>query len=438
MNQLDLDRVDQARRRLETAASAPHRDDPAIRILELTPPTVDDPDLELHRNFSVIAGLSEDARWSIAETIDALRLNDPTRGLLGIIEDRGRRKPLHAADRSDDAPGMALVPSQPFAASPRTSEAAQLAEVIEMIDRAVLLSNAELRGADAVAAELRERLPQVSTDLALPELDEARRTIAALDEVRPPAEIVDHIARVLEVVEANPDRLALEARRSQAEAARGQVLPGDSRNVAMLADLAVAEADGAIAEFDMQPNSDAVLLASSLELLNIDVDAASAPRVAQQVLDECAELDEIRQRAMAVLDPAPTAPVGDEFDATRAELERVDRHRHHIQRRLRSQQQLLAVAREQWSIHGVGELDLRARIDLTSDSNRPMPILVEEPLDDLPARLGGAILSTLLRHSIDAQVICLSDQRDLESWCRSVGDRVGWVRATGWFAEVTR
>ena len=78
---------------------------------------------------------------------------------------------------------------------------------------------------------------------------------------------------------------------------------------------------------------------------------------------------------------------------------------------------------------------IKARIDLTSDSNRPMPILVEEPLDDLPARLGGAILSTLLRHSIDAQVICLSDQRDLESWCRSVGDRVGWAGGTGSYAE---
>ncbi len=437
MNQLDVDRVEQARQRLQSAARSPHHDDPAIRLVELTSPRVEDAALELHRSFCVVSGLAEPARRALADTIDALRLGDPQTGLSGIVEARGRRTPLHAARREPRAPGTSLVATRPFAtgASHRTAEATQLAEVINTIDRAVLLSGAELRGADAAAQEIRDRLPEspTSTELAIPELEDARRTLAALDEVSPPVEIVEHIARVLRVVEANPERISLTARRSQAEGARGQVLPGDSRNVAMLADLAIAEADGAIAEFDMRPQSDASLLASSLDLLSIETTPASAPLMAKKVLDECEELDQIRRKAQEVIDSARAPIAADD----QLRLDTIDQHRSHIQRRLRSQQQLLAAAREQWAIIGVGELDLRTHIDLVTDTTRPLPILVEEPLADLPMRLSGAIMSTLLRHSNATQVICVSDQSDLHTWCDSVGDRAGWVAATGWFAEPT-
>lgn len=437
MTQLDVDRVDQARQRLQSAARSPHHDDPAIRLVELTSPRVEDAALELHRSFCIISGLGEPARKALADTIDALRLGDAQTGLSGIVEDRGRRTPLHGARREPEVPGTSLVPARPVAsaASHRTAEATQLAEVINTIDRAVLLSGAELRGADDAAQRVLEQNPaaQSSTELAIPEIEDAARTIAALDEVSPPTEIVEHIARVLRVVEANPERIALTARRSQAEGARGQVLPGDSRDTAMLADLAIAEADGAIAEFDMRPQSDATLLAASLDLLSIETTPASAPAMAKKVLDECAELDSIRRKAQAVLDAAETPLPA----AVQAQLDTINRHRSHIQRRLRSQQQLLAVAREQWAIIGVGELDLRTHLDLTSDTTRPLPILVEEPLADLPMRLSGAIMSTLLRHSNSTQVICVSDQSDLHAWCDKVGERAGWVQATGWFAEAT-
>lgn len=432
-----MDRVGQARQRLQTVASPPHEDDPAIRLVELNSPRPEDAPLEFHRDFCVINGLGEDGRRALADTIDALRLGDPHTGLSGIVEDHGRRTPLHAARQQPEAPGTSLVPTRPLqaGASHRTSEAAQLAEVIETIDRAVLLSGAELRGADAAAQAARDEMPEpkASTALAIPEIEDARRTLAAVDEVAPPAEIVEHIARVLEVVESNPERIALAARRSQAEGARGQVQPGDSRNVAMLADLAIAEADGAIAEFDMRTQSDASLLASSLDLLSIETTPASAPAMAKKVLAECAELAEIRDRAQEVIDDAQPelAPA----DGGRLEL--IEQHRVHIQRRLRSQLQLLALAREQWAMIGMGEIDLRTHIDLSSDTTRPLPVLVEEPLADLPMRLSGAIMTTLLRHSSTTQVICVSDQSDLRAWCDRVGDRAGWVAAAGWFAERT-
>jgi len=440
VNSPDVDRVGEARKRLQSAARSPHQDDLVIRLVELVSPRVEDDALEFHREFCVINGLGEGARRELANTIDALRVGDPNVGLSGIVEDRGRRVPLHAARRESEAPGTALIPTRPLAsgASHRTAEAVQLAEVINTIDSAVMLSGAELRGADAAAQDIRDAVPapSLSTALALPELEDAQRTIAALDEVSPPAEIVEHIERVLQVVESNPDRISLTAKKSQAEGARAQVLPGDSRDTAMLADLAIAEADGAIAEFDMDPQSDASLLAASLDLLNIEATPASAPAMAHKVLGECAELAEIRRKAQETLD-AGGSPHSAGSQQQRDQLERIEMQRAHIQRRLRSQQQLLAVAREQWAIIGIGELDLRTHLDLTERATRPLPILIEEPLADLPMRLSAAIMSMLLRHSNTTQVVCVSDQADLHAWCDRVGERAGWVAASGWFAEAT-
>lgn len=441
MNQVDLDRVGQARRRLRSASSSPHHDDLAIRVVELTSPNPAGEDLELNRNFTVISGLSEPARRALADTIDGLRLDDPGRGLVGIIEDHGARFPLHAVGRGPEVPGTSLIPARPFSftSAPRTAEAAQLAEIIETIDRAVLLSGAELRGADAAAEAIRQEIIESrgsSIELVGPEVDEARRTLAALDEVAPPAEVIEHIEKVLRAVEANPERVALRARRSQAEGARGQVLPGDSRNFAMLADLAIAEADGELAEFDMRSQSEASLLAASLALLNIEVSPAAAPETAAKVLEECAELDSIRQRALQTIADEASAPAA-QPQALTEQLQRIADQQAHIQRRLRSQQQMLAIAREQWSIYGIGEIDLRTHLDFSAGSSRPLPILVEEPLADLPMRLSGAILSMLLRHSATTQVICISDLPDLRNWCQAVGVRAGWVAATGWFAEET-
>ena len=98
----------------------------------------------------------------------------------------------------------------------------------------------------------------------------------------------------------------------------------------------------------------------------------------------------------------------------------------HVQRRLRAQQQLLAIAQETIAeLQGFGD-SARAAGDLS-------PLLIEEPLVDLPAALNGAVLSMLLRHSAHRQIICISDQRLLQQWSHSVAGRAGWTPSQGWF-----
>jgi hypothetical protein len=436
---VDIDRIQRARERLRSAIDSPRRGDPAIRLVELHSPLPGDEALQFHRNFCVISELSERGRQALSATIDGLRLNDPTNGLAGTIETRGRRASLTHVRTEQQSPGTALVPSRAFfpGASARTARAAQLAEVIEMIARAVLLSGAELRGADAAAEEIRRSVVPPRTEIMIPDqhVDDARRTLQALEEVAPSREIVAELASAAEALDGDRARVALEAKRSQAQAAKAQLLPTTGRDVVMMADLAVAEADGEIAEYDMIPGSTAGQLAAYLALLDIETSPAAAPALAQRVLKEATELESIRVRTLETIDAeaAKRGPNG-HGAGPHVELQHIDDQRHHIQRRLRSQQQLLAVAREQWARAGIGDLDLRSHLELTRDSERPLPILVEEPLADLPARLSGGILSTLLRHSAQTQVICVSDQVDLRSWCTSVGDRADWVAASGWFA----
>ena len=436
MSTVDLDRIYKARERLRSATDSPERDDPAIRLVELHSPQPGDSSLAFHRNFCVISELSERGRQALSATIDELRLNDPTNGLAGTIETRGRRASLTHLRTEQQPPGTALVPSRAFFAG-ASAHTAQLAEVIERIDQAVLLSGAELRGADAAAEEIRRSVVPRPTEIMIPDqhVDDARRTLQALEEVAPPREIVAELASAAEALNGDRARVALEAKRSQAQAAKVQLGPTAGRDVVMLADLAVAEADGEIAEYDMIPGSTAGRLAASLALLDIETSAAAAPALAERVLEETTELESIRVRALETIDAeaAKRSPNG-QGTGRHAELQHIDDQRHHIQRRLRSQQQLLAVAREQWTRAGIGDLNLRSHLELTKDTERPLPILVEEPLADLPARMSGAILSTLLRHSAQTQVICVSDQVDLRPWCTSVGDRAGWVAASGWFA----
>ena len=47
---------------------------------------------------------------------------------------------------------------------------------------------------------------------------------------------------------------------------------------------------------------------------------------------------------------------------------------------------------------------------------------------------GDMLLDASLFRIGNPQVICISDQRDLEVWCDLVGDRVAYVDATGWCA----
>ena len=440
MSPVDLGRVQEARRRLESADATTRNSDASIRIVELHSPRVGEPPLELDRGFCVLADMAGPARQALAATIDALRTNNEHIGLAGVVESYGRRSRMHQQRvEPKSAPGTSLVPTLSiFGRSAHTEEIEQLHQVIETIDRAVLLSSAELRGADAAAAALDAELAigvavteAVGTEVELYSptnpLTDDQQVLAALDSVALPIEQVDQIRDAVAALRGDAQRTRLQAACSQAAAARAQVQPTDGREVNMMAELAVAEADGTLAEYDMEPGSSAETLTRQLSAIGIDATAFAAPEIADRIIRESEELEAIRARLMLSIDSVANSP---EVERLTAERRDVERQRLRITRRLRSQQQLLAVARDESTRLGVDQHTL----DLRDAAERPTPILIEDPLDDLPARLSGAILSTLLRHSAQTQVICVSDQLDLRQWCNSVGDRAGWVQASGWFA----
>ncbi len=438
---MDLDRVQEARRRLETADATTRNSDASIRIVELHSPRVGEAPLELDRGFCVLASMSGPARQALAATIDAVRTNNEHIGLAGVVESYGRRSRMHQQRvEPKTAPGTSLVPTLSiFGRSAHTEEIEQLHEVIETIDRAVLLSSAELRGADAAAAALDAELAiggstagvRASTDIELYSptnpLTDDQQVLAALDSVALPVEQVDLIRKAVAALRADTQRTRLQAACSQAAAARSQVQPTDGQQVNMMAELAVAEADGTLAEYDMEPGSSAETLTRQLAEIGIDATAFTAPEIADRIIGESEELESIRARLITSIESVANSP---EVERLTTERRDVERQRLRITRRLRSQQQLLAVARDESTRLGFDQHTL----DLRDAAERPTPILIEDPLDDLPARLSGAILSTLLRHSAQTQVICVSDQLDLRQWCNSVGDRAGWVQASGWFA----
>lgn len=437
----DQGRIQQARERLAAADSPLGLHDPAVRLVELTSPRSAERGLTLHRAFSVIFELTDPARQSLAATIDGLRSNNENIGLTGVVETYGQRYPMHqATSLAPKVPGSALVPTSltPTRSEAHTAEQAALLEVIDTVDRAILLSGAELRGAEAVAADIAtERAIVTNSDsgsaigAALVIRSEDEEMLEALDMVAPPVTAINELRTVVDRLADDPDRTRLEAGLSQAKAARDCVQPGDANEVLVLADLAIAEADGALAEYDMTPGSPTEMLTAHLAALGFQAAPFEAATVANRLINESDELEGIRARLVRSIELAAVPPEIVELDEARSIVdERILR----IGRRLRSQQQLLAVARAEARRLGIDANRSGAVLDLRDETERPFPVLIEEPLADLPARLSGAILSILLRYSHQTQVICVSDQVDLRSWCDSVGERAGWVEAQGWFA----
>lgn len=433
-------RVREARQRLHAVEHLEGSSDSALRLVELQSPRSAERSLPLHPAFAVISGLAQAPRQALAATVDGVRTGNDNVGLAGIIETYGRRLPRsQVMDSAPTVPGSALVPvSQLQSSSVRTAEAQMLLEVVDTIDRATLLSGSELRGAQAAASDLeveraaltgRDSGSAVGSTLAIRSEDE--EMLEALDMVAPPLTAIADLKSLVTHVRDDADRLKLEATVSQARAVRSQLLPGDGNEAVVLADLAIAEADGELAEYDMAPDSPTELLTARLASLGFQAAPFEAPGVADRLIEESVELEEIRDRLLRSIESAALPAGVLELETQRQAL---TEQRLLIQRRLRSQQQLLAVARSEARRLGL-DLDSTGQVlDLRDEPARPAPILVEEPLIDLPARLTGSILSVLLRHSRHSQVICVSDQLDLHEWCGLVGDRADWVAATGWFA----
>jgi len=437
----DLSRVREARRRLEDAAGGLEgNSDPALRIVELQSPRSAEPSLTLDRAFCVVSDLADGARQSLAATVDGVRMGNENIGLAGTVETYGRRFPLHHVSKiAPKVPGSAVVPVSTGAgrSSTRSSAVEMLLEVANQIDRALLVSAAELRGADSAMSDVEseralvtnaDESAAVGSTLAVRSEDE--EMLEALEMVAPPLGAIEELRTLVRQLREDGGRTQLEAALSQARAAREQVQPGDSKEVVVLAELAIAEADGALASYDMTPGSPTEALTSQLAELGFSSAPFEAAQVADRLIDESSELELIRERLLRSIDAAALPPEVLKLEAGR---HRIDEQRLRIRRRLRSQQQLLAVAKEEATRLGV-DLGRSDVLDLRDAPDRPTPILIEDPLADLPAHLSGAILSILLRISQETQIICVSDQPALESWCASVGERASWVRASGWFA----
>ncbi len=388
MTPVDDTRVQQARRRLRQVSDERSRHDAAVRILTLVSPRVSDAPLRLHSGFSIISGLSEDGRQALASTVAAIYDQTPSVGLDGTVLFDGEHHGLHAprpavAIQSAGAEAMFGAPqATPALPDIGWADAGDLKALVEAIDSAVRLTEAELRGADEYARSLRLEntdVPEV-IDLRMHDGDRAeiRETLSAMDAMAP-----------------NPAHVA-DLRTSR------------SRN----------DPDG---------------VAGILQQLNIDP-GTNPFETADRVLAESDELAAIRLRLegrlVGVTRSRPTNPAS-------AELTNVDNRRIRLRRRLRSQRGFLAAAQDHLSLtlhpESTGASRTEAVAIPANSDGRPLPLLLEDPFQDIPGRQAIAALSVLLRVSELCQVICVSDGPELANWADAVGDRADWMRASGWF-----
>ena len=424
-------RVAEARRRLRDEDSNPHRDDQAIRLVTLDAPRPDNPALELHRAFAIVAGLTESARQSIAATVDAIRMRNPNVGLTGRVEVGGRRRPIADLDRVRHQPGTTLATTPSLV---RTAEVALYNDVVESIERATELSSAELRGADQAAVDLAIGLEERTSELLQsdPANFEQNSPLAIIDSVSLPADLVDGLRASLAELDADTSRRELQDKLEEAKSAKHDAPKATDQLSPLLADLMIAEADGCLAAYDALPGGPADVLNQKLALIGLFTPPADAAEVARSVLQDNDDLVAMRSRLVESTDlaqPAPAPPPDPTplSNSIAEQLRELDSHRLHIQRRLRAQQQLLAIAR--YTMREISGLEGST----DRDDHALTPILIEDPLDDIPARYSGIVLSMLLRYSANRQVVCISDLVGLKEWSQSVGERAAWVDAPGWF-----
>ena len=155
MSTVEARRVREARERLRETAGSGWSRDPAVRIAAFDSPVPGERELQLHRRRTVLAGLSEPARQSIAETLDALVAGVTPTTLRGQIEIDGSRisfPPPGASWAPDVGRPVHSAPPIPPVAS---TEFPALEGLIEVFEASVSLTAAELRGATSLAHDLR-------------------------------------------------------------------------------------------------------------------------------------------------------------------------------------------------------------------------------------------------------------------------------------------
>jgi len=433
----DVLRVREARRRLREALRDLPRPDPAIRIIELDPPRSGGVPLSLHPDFSVISGLSDLALDEVVATVDGLHRGSPNAGLSGTIIVEGVGLPLHHPNIT-----AVLEPEPPFfndlEFDVTWTDNSELKELVGAIEASVLVTSAESRGADATMNEIRSidsDQPEV-IDLRTTDADreEIRRTLATLNEIEPDETVIAALGERLERLQSAPSSVSLQATVEQYSAALERVQPTDPDHVRINLEKALDDAVEAQNAAERMRRSEAYGVVDLLATLGVDSSPETALDIAQRVIGERSELVAIRAR----LDEKLLAPRSQRRPTiTSPRLAAITRRSGDLRRRLRAQQHMLTAARLLLAA-SLGrrppESTINQPIGPMSEHGRALPILLVEPLADMPTHLGSAILSVLLRMSEQHQVICISENEDVHDWSARLGGRVGVSSASGWFA----
>ena len=284
MTPSDVLRVREARRRLREVIRDIPRADPAIRIVELESPRSGGVPLSLHPDFSVIAGLSVRGHDEVVATIDALHRGSPNAGLSGTIIVEGAGVPLH-----DPNITAVVEPEPPFfndlEFDVTWTDNSELNELVEAIEAAVLVTSAELRGADATMNKLRAvdiDQPEV-IDLRTTDADreEIRRTLEALNAIEPDESAIAVLAERLERLSSAPSSVSLQATVEQYSAALERLQPTDPEHVRVNLEKALDDAVEAQNAAERMRRTEAYGVVDLLATLGVDSSPETAPDIAQ-------------------------------------------------------------------------------------------------------------------------------------------------------------
>ena len=446
MTSADVDRVSDARLALRTEVAGRRPPDEAIRIVELVAPSGESGLLELNPRFSILTGLTDEAKHRIGETVLSLYTRPGQPDLDGIALIDGHRHSL--TERPDPAGRQTAGPAAIFSDHTDTvaghsiawADPVDLQAVVDSLEVAIRLTAAELRGADQAARAARldgSGPPAELIDLTADATDEAGdldEAVELLDRIAADTSRFEEIEALLAEIDGVEPLADADSAVAQYAAAISRLAPSDPASLRFDLESKLASAERVRDSHLLESRVYVDRLVVVLDELGVDAGADDATEMARRVLDERKEIAELRSRLVSrrseLASPEPvTGP-------SSIDLER-DRSR--LRRRLQSQQRILAATHEQlayatrepmrWS-----ELPGRT-VTPTNSDGRPLPILVEDPTIDLPVGHGASALSVLLRLSELTQVVCLSDDPDLARWSDQIGDRVELIEATDWFAR---
>lgn len=394
-------RVDRARERLESAQRNETADQ-AIRVVKLNPPVEGGEPVALHRRVTVIRRLSESGKRTLFATID------------------GMQRDAAGSSNLDYSPSGDLSASM----------SSELTEVVASCESALLVSGAEIRGADMVLADLDEQLREMQREA---DAEAGGSDAGSVDGATSSSEFGEFVNQAvaapadansiragLVALRTDPRRTELvaacEADASPSDDGAGPKLFGSSSS--LQTNLVRAEAEGELSEYDMAPGSPAYVLAARLEYVGISADPLEAADVADRLLAEIYDASIARAEYEASVQ-AMTGPAAELLERRQQTLAQ----RAATERKIATQKQLMRLA--------------KAQLD-TGAGHRPrglMPVLLEEPFADLPDDLRDATLGMLSRHSEAAQVLIVTNRHVIGKWCDALEGDAGCVNATGWFAQ---